>query len=349
MTIALDELTTILNRGDDLSASDVVAAISGLLDDGVDEKAKATFLRALRVKGESAAELASFAKAMLSRAIDPQIEPARLSGPMLDVCGTGGDRAGLFNVSTTSMFVLAAGGVTIVKHGNRGITSQCGGADVLEALGVKIDLPAADLKRCVEEVGAGFLFAPLYHPAFAKIAPVRRQLAAEGETTIFNLLGPLLNPARPERQLIGIFSAALLDRFAEALRILGRKRVWVLHGEAGEMGLDEISTAGATTICEIDNGKRHRFTLRPEQFKIARAEIEELRGGDKNENVAILLGIVEGTITDARRDIVVLNSAAGFVVAGIAADLEEGISLAHQQLDSGAAARKLQQLRQFRT
>jgi anthranilate phosphoribosyltransferase len=267
---------------------------------------------------------------------------------MLDVCGTGGDRMELFNVSTTSMFVLAAGGVVVVKHGNRGITSKCGGADVLEALGIKIDLSPTEFKTCVETHGLGFMFAPNYHPAFKLIAPVRKMLAAEGVATVFNMIGPLLNPAKPDHQLIGVFSEKLLPKFAEALVLLGRKHAWTVHGRnADGEGVDEISTIGPTFVRKVSAAGIEEFTIAPEQFRFQRAEIGELRGGDKTMNAGILLRILDGSDRGPKRDVVLLNAAAGFVITGIAPTLADGIERAAEQIDSGHALQKLRALQRL--
>ena len=279
----------------------------------VPEEEKARFLAALRAKGETAAELAGFAQALLAHAVDPQIDPALVPGPLIDVCGTGGDQLDLFNVSTTSMFILAAGGATVVKHGNRAITSQCGGADVLEALGIRIDVPPAALRESVQRHGLGFLFAPAYHPAVKVIAPVRKRLAAEGSPTIFNLLGPLLNPARPPHQLIGLFSSAILDKYAEALALLQRRRGWVVHGS----GMDELSITGLNDIREVMPPAIRTFQVIP-ALGLRPATLEELRGGDRARNAAILTGILAGEIRGAPRDLVLLNAAAAFVICGLA-------------------------------
>ena len=308
---------------------------------------KAAFLRALRAKGETPGEIAGFARALLARAVDPEIDPARLPGPMIDVCGTGGDQLHLFNVSTTVAFVLAGGGAAVVKHGNRAVTSQSGGADVLAALGVPLDLPPAALRRSLEKAGFGFLFAPQYHPAFAAIGPVRRQLAAEGIGTIFNLLGPLLNPARPGHQLVGIFTAGLTATYAEVLRQLGRRSVWVVHGAGG---MDELSTLGVNHVSRFDlRRSREMFheTLIPEQTGLPRINtLDELHGGTAEDNARVLTGILAGEIGGSRRDIVLLNAAAGFVAAGLAADLLDGVERARGSLSSGQALRALELARQ---
>ena len=218
----------------------------------------------------------------------------RSEKPLLDVCGTGGDKLNLFNVSTTSVFLLAAAGVAVVKHGNRGITSKSGGADALEALGIRIDLPADEFGHCIEEVGAGFLFAPLYHPAFKAVVPVRKLLAESGQRTIFNILGPLLNPARPDYQLIGVFDENLCPVFADILQRLGRKRAWAVHGSAGAAGgMDELSTIGDTTVFDTALNP-DQSPIQPSSLGIETPEITELQGGEAAENAEIITAILEG-------------------------------------------------------
>ncbi len=339
----MHELISLLQAKKCLSPSQVEEAVCLLISTEVTDETKATFLQALREKGETAGEIAAFVQALLARAVDPGIDPARLSGPMLDVCGTGGDRMELFNISTTSMFILAAGGVCVVKHGNRAITSQCGGADVLETLGVRIDLGPADLRRCVESLGLGFVFAPNYHPAFKTIAPVRKLLAGRGIPTIFNMLGPLLNPARPSFQMVGIFSPGLLSVYAEALAALGRSRAWAVHGD----GTDELTTTGPSHVFAVEAGSVRQFGIDPSDLGLARSTVEELRGGDREMNARLLTTILAGTEQGAKRDIVLLNAAAGFVVAGFVATLADGLSLAREQIDSGKALAKLHALQGF--
>jgi anthranilate phosphoribosyltransferase len=267
---------------------------------------------------------------------------------MIDICGTGGAGLHLFNVSTTIMFILAAGGAVVVKHGNRMVTSLCGSADVLEELGVPIQLGPEQLRDCVERLGIGFIFAPQYYPAFRAIAGMRERLARENRHTIFNLLGPLLNPARPRRQLIGVFAPRLPPIFAEVLRQLGRERAWVVHGLAADSaGMDNISTCGATTIAELQGGEITSAVLDVNWLGIPRAAVVELQGGNARENAATLEGILAGKITGPRRDIAVANAAGGFVVAGLARDLNEGIALAGQQIDTGRALAKLHALRNY--
>jgi len=337
-----------LRNGTDLSLGDINYAMSLLLSDSTDDAMKADFLTALHRKGESVEEIFGFVQQLIDRAIDPMIDPKKLGGPMLDVCGTGGDGLDLFNVSTTIMFVLAAGGVAVVKHGNRSVTSRCGSADVLEALGVQIALPPERLKECAERHGLCFIFARQYHPAYRAIAEMRKRLARENIRTIFNLLGPLLNPARPSRQLIGVFSPRLTNVFADVLRRLGRERAWVVHGvtDSGE-GMDDISTSGVTTLCEVLNGKVVSGLINPRWLNIPASSLDELRGGDAAENAGYLEGILSGEIQGAKRDLTLVNAAGGFVVAGLCRDITEGIEMAREQIDSGRALEKLRVLQEF--
>ncbi len=330
-----------LQQNNDLTAEEVEHAVAQLTDPGLPGEVKADFLAALREKGESAGEIAAFARSLLARAVPTGLDPAKVSGPMLDVCGTGGDKLELFNISTAAMFILAAGGACVVKHGNRAITSKCGGADVLEELGVKIDLSPERLRECVEQHGLGFVFAPAYHPAFKAIAPVRRALAEQGIPTVFNLLGPLLNPAQPAYQLVGIFSPVLLPKYAAVLALLGRARAWAVHGS----GMDELSLCGPSEVCEVADGLVSERRVDPREFGLAFCKMEDLRGAGRVENARILLAIIEGEERGPRRDIVLLNAAAGFVITGLAPDLGEGLALAREQIASGRARAKLDALR----
>jgi anthranilate phosphoribosyltransferase len=339
----MEDLTSELRAGRDLDASQIEHAIAALTAAEVGETSKADFLRALRDKGETAREIAGFVQALLARAVDPGLDPEKLPGPMIDICGTGGDKLELFNISTTAMFVLAAGGACVVKHGNRAITSKCGGADVLEHLGVKIDLSPADLRSCIEEHGLGFVFAPMYHPAYKAIGPVRKMLAEQGVPTIFNLLGPLLNPTRPPYQLVGIYSPLLLPKYAEAMSVLGRACAWAVHGR----GMDELSLTGPSMVHALTDGLIDERTVDPAEFGLATCKIEDLRGGDRVRNAAILTAIIDGTDRGAKRDIVLFNAAAGFVITGLARDLATGLTLAREQIDSGRALKKLHALQSF--
>jgi anthranilate phosphoribosyltransferase len=339
-----------IQAGVDLNVGDVRYAVTLLLSDGVESGVKAEFLSSLHQKGESPEEIASFVEVLMERAIDPKINPAELPGPMIDVCGTGGDGLNFFNVSTTIMFILAAGGATVVKHGNRSVTSLCGSADVLEELGVPIHLPPEDLAESVKRHGLGFVFARHYHPSFRALAKMREQLARKNTRTIFNLLGPLLNPARPPRQLIGVFAARLTGVFAEVLRRLGRDRAWVVHGLAEDThGMDDISICGATTVAELDHGKISSAILDTQWLGLMRCPLDELRGGNAEENAIAIQGILSGEIKGAKRDMAVANAAGGFVVAGLVRDMNHGIELAREQIDSGAALAKLRALQHHET
>ncbi len=338
-----------LRAGMDLSSDDIHSAVTLLLSSAAPDETKTQFLGALHDKGESAEEIAGFARQLIDLAIDPALDMEKIAGPMIDVCGTGGDGLDLFNVSTTIMFILAAGGAVVVKHGNRAVTSRCGSADVLEELGVAIDLSPDDLKRCVETNGLGFVFARQYHPAFRAVAEMRARLARQNTPTIFNLLGPLLNPARPSRQLVGVFAPNLTTVFAEVLGQLGRERAWVVHGLGEEgAGIDDISVSGATTIAELVDNKITSAVLDVNWLGIPRAGIAELQGGDAHESAATLEGILAGKITDAKRDMAVANAGAGFVVAGLAYDLKDGIKLAREQIESGRALEKLRALQSYK-
>ena len=344
----MQELIQHLATGQSLSTRQITDAAAFLIDPQPTPETKAAFLKALAKKGETPEDIAGFVTEFLRFAVDPGIDRAKLPGPMLDVVGTGGDKLNLFNVSTTAMFILAAGGVCMVKHGNRGITSKSGGADVLEALGVHIDLPPEKFARCVQELGVGFLFAPLYHPAFAAVKEARALLAKEGQRSIFNLLGPLINPARPDYQLVGVFDKALTLPFGQILQKLGRKGAWVVHGTASDgQGMDELSTLGANDIVRLADGKLTTETLHPADHSFATPNLEELVGGDAAFNADVLEGVLANRITGAKRDIAVLNAAAGFVVTGKAAGIDEGKALAEDLLSRGAAHVKLRELQDF--
>lgn len=343
----MESMTRDLQTGKELTESGIREATSALLDESLPEGKKADFLAALARKGETAFEIAGFAIEFLNHAVEPELNREAINKPLLDVCGTGGDKLNLFNVSTTSVFLLAAAGVAVVKHGNRGITSKSGGADALEALGIRIDLLAEEFGRCIEEVGAGFLFAPLYHPAFKAVVPVRKLLAERGQRTIFNILGPLLNPARPEYQLIGVFDENLCPVFADILQRLGRERAWAVHGSAGEAGgMDELSTIGDTTLFDTAPNPVPS-PIQPGSLGIEPPEISELQGGEAAENAEIITAILEGKDKGPKRDIVMLNCAAGLVITGLEPDLQAGLARANEVIDSGAALDVLRKWQNF--
>jgi anthranilate phosphoribosyltransferase len=267
---------------------------------------------------------------------------------MIDVCGTGGDGLDLFNVSTTIMFVLAAGGATVVKHGNRSVTSRAGSADVVEELGIPLEMSPETLQECLERNGLGFIYARQYHPSFRAVAQMRERMARQKSRTIFNLLGPLLNPAKPPRQLIGVFAPHLTAIFGEVLRRLGRERAWVVHGSIeGTNGMDDISICGPTVMTELNEGNVSSAVVEMQWLGIKKCPIDELRGGTAKENAVILEGILSGSIKDAKRDLAIANAAGGFVVAGLVSELNAGIALAREQLDSGRALEKLRALQAY--
>ena len=334
-----------IRAGNDLSAFDVQEAAAFLLSDSIEAKTKADFLTALHDKGESASEIASFVRVLLERAVPLEIE---VDGPIVDVCGTGGDGIDLFNVSTAITFVLAAGGATVVKHGNRGVTSRSGSADVLEALGVAIDLEPDDLRECIKRLGCGFVFARTYHPAFRALAEMRLRLARRQQRTIFNLLGPLLNPARPKRQLIGVFSPDLTMLFADVLRRLDCERAWIVSGTAVDsLTMDDVSTIGPTVIAEVNSGKITSAVLDTRWLGIPQATLPELTGGDARTNAETIMRILGGGEAGPKHDLVIANAAAGFVVSGLAGEMNGGIAMAREQIESGRALQKLKALQNF--
>jgi len=338
-----------LRSGGDLRSGEIAYAITRLLSDKTEPTEKAAFLTALDEKGETPEEIAGFVEQLIDRAVNPGIDPASLPGPMLDVCGTGGTGLQVFNVSTTIMFILAAGGVVVVKHGNRSVTSCCGSADVLEALGVRLDWPPEELNECVKRLGLGFIYARLYHPAFRALAEMREELEEESRRTIFNLLGPLLNPARPPRQLIGVYGPRMTGIFAEVLRQLGREKAWIVHGTIPDgPGMDDISTCGATTLGELAGGKVGSAVIDCRWLGIPETPLSDLKGGEAADNARTLTGILSGEVQGAKRDLALVNAAGGFVVAGLAQDMGEGIWLAKKQIDSGRALEKLRALQSYR-
>jgi len=342
----MDGVLTNVERGAELSSREIEIAVTMLLDRAVADEKKARFLKALAQKGETPAEIAGFVEAFLERALDPGMDLMEFEGPTIDVCGTGGDKLDLFNISTTSMFVIAAGGGVVVKHGNRGITSKSGGADVLEALGIQIDCEPAKFRECLDKAGVGFLFAMKYHPAFKAVGSVRKQLAAEGQRTIFNLIGPLLNPARPECQLVGICMKGLRLAYAEILARLNRDSAWVVHGTTADgMSVDEMSTMGPTFISKSGSYQdQEDEEITPEELGLSVADVASLKGGDAEENAQILIDILSGKDRGAKRDIVILNAGAGLACAGLVDHLEDGVNMAAELIDSGAALERLRSM-----
>lgn len=342
----MDALIKHLENGEELSPREVEVAANLLLDPSISDEKKQRMLLALSRKGETPAEIAGFVEAFLEHSIDPMIGSLEIEGPTLDVCGTGGDQLNLFNISSTAMFIAAAAGAIVVKHGNRGITSKSGGADVLEALGIRIDLPPEGFRDCIEKAGVGFLFAPNYHPAFKAVVQVRKNLAAEGHRSIFNLIGPLLNPARPQCQLVGVSDRSLCPSFAEILQRLGRESAWSVSGLApGNRAVDEVSLMGSTRICKAGTYQdTEDEEINPEDFGLRKARIEDLQGGDANTNAAILTDILAGKDQGPKRDIVLLNAAAALACAGLADHMGDALGIAQETITSGAALDRLKRL-----
>ena len=335
MSAALEALHKAAEKTD-LSADEASAAMNEILDGEVDPALIGALLVALRMKGETVDEIVGCARSMRRHAAAVPL-PALDRDSLVDTCGTGGDGAGTFNISTSAALVVAGAGVPVAKHGNRSISSRCGSADVLEALGVKVALAPEHVARSIEEVGVGFLFAPRFHAAMKHAQPVRAQLKLR---TIFNVLGPLTNPAGAGAQVVGVFAERLVPMIAEALARLGLRRAFVVHGEDG---LDEITTTGATTVAEVRDGKVALSKVKAADFGLPEARPADLAGGDVEANTAIVREILEGR-PGPRRDIVVANAAAALVAAGRAENFRAGAEAAADAIDSGEAAKRLRQL-----
>jgi len=328
-----------VERREHLTRREAEAAMEELLSGRATDTRIIALLAALRAKGETVDELVGFAVAM-RRYAQPIFNSGRAPGMLVDTCGTGGDAKGTFNISTVAAFAVAGAGVRVAKHGNRSFSSHCGSADVLEALGLNLGAPPERVGAAIEQVGIGFLFAPAVHTAMKHAAAARRQL---GGRTVFNLLGPLTNPAGTSAQVMGVFDAGLAERLASALAILGVERAFVVHGADG---LDEISLSGETHVAEVEHGAVRSYRVAPEDFGLKRAPLEALRGGDAPENARIIRLVLEGE-PGPRRDIVLANAAAALVAAGLAEDFREGARVAARAIDSGAALRKLEALIAF--
>lgn len=339
--------TALAASGEELSPSAIRGAVEALLSAEVPVEEKAEFLLALHRKGETPREIAGFVEVLLEHALTPSIDRAAVGRPLLDVCGTGGDRSGFFNVSTAAMFVCAGAGAGVVKHGNRSISSRCGGADVLEAMGVPLQVPASQAGDFLARCGFVFLFAPAYHPAFREVAPVRKLLAEQGHLTIFNILGPLLNPARPEYQLAGVFRRDLLQIYIEVFRLLGRRNAWAIHGTLPDGGaLDEISSLGPTYCRTLDGAEEMVLDPAP-LLREPNPRGEFFQGDSPAKNAELIEAILRGNSPNACTDLVCLNAGAGLAVCGLARNWEEGVNLAYKSLNSGAAAATLTAARSF--
>jgi anthranilate phosphoribosyltransferase len=331
LSAALAELTA----GRDLTEADARGVLLEIMGGRAGEAQTGAFLSALRVKGETAAEIVGMARAMSELAEKVEVD----ADVILDTCGTGGDSAGTFNISTAAALVAAAAGVTVAKHGNRSATSKCGSADVLEALGVAIDLAPERVSRCIAACGIGFMFAPRHHLAMKHVAPVRREL---GMATTFNLIGPLTNPAGARHQLIGVADARYVDRIAQAVRMMGNARNLIVHSDDG---LDEISTTCPTSVVEVFAGQGYdeRYQVTPEQFGMRQARLADLAGGEATENAALLRAVVDGE-PGPRLDIVLLNAGAALYIAEAAGSIAEGVDEARSAVARGAARAKLDAL-----
>jgi anthranilate phosphoribosyltransferase len=341
----LEALTEQLKRIESLTREQITAAVNALTAETVTVEAKAAFLTALANKGESLEEIGGFASELRARAIQPPLDPETRAREILEVCGTGGDHLGTFNISTTVAIVCAAAGVTVAKHGNRAVTSKAGSADVLEALGIKIDLTPAEAAKSLREHGFAFFFAPHYHPAFKHIAPARRLCAERGQRTIFNFLGPLLNPARPTAQLMGVPRPELCEPIAHVLQSLGLRRGMVVCGKVDTAHLDELSTLGANTVAEFYQERGFSSSaLDPNQFPLQPATLADLVGGDREANAEIIRRIVCGDERGPKRDAVLLNAGAALFVAGRVRSMAEGWELAADVIDGSKAAAKLREL-----
>lgn len=323
-------------QGSDLSETEMSFMINEILSGNTTDSQVGAFMGALATKGETFEELAGAATAMRRKALRIQVS----SPAIVDTCGTGGDGLQTFNISTTTAFVVAGCDVTVAKHGNRSVSSKCGSADLLEALGVKLDIHPEIVEEAVSEIGIGFLFAPLYHSAMRYAANARKEI---GLRSIFNMLGPLTNPAGANCQLIGVYAPELTEMFANTLKLLGTKRAFIVHGQDG---LDEMTVCDLTRVSELKDGIIRTYDITPEQFFEKPAETKDLLGGGPTENAEITKKILKG-VKGSKRNIVLLNASAALVAAGKAEDFIQGISLAEESIDSGAALEKLEALVRF--
>ena len=329
-------------EGQHLDRSEAESLMDEIMNGKATDAQIASFLTALRMKGETVDELIGFAKAVRAKAspIRPRFPEASAGTGrevIVDTCGTGGDAKGTFNISTAVAFVVAGAGVRVAKHGNRSVSSVCGSADVIEALGISLDLTADAIAQCIEEAGIGFLYAPFLHGAMRYVVHARREMKIR---TVFNLLGPICNPAQANAQVLGVYNENLTEIMAQVLCELGTDRAFVVHGSDG---LDEITVCGESKISEVRNGEVHTYYVTPEDFGIERAPISEILGGDAMRNAEIIRDILSGG-GDTKRDIVLLNAAAGLVAGSKAENLPEGMQLARESIDSGKAADCLQKL-----
>jgi anthranilate phosphoribosyltransferase len=329
------EAIATLVSGHSLAADEAAQVMEEIMQGKATPAQFGAFVTALRLKGETADEIAGLAMTMRANAI-----PVSIDGPVVDTCGTGGDGSHTFNISTAAAFVAAGAGIKIAKHSNRAMSSQCGSADVLEALGVKIDLNAEQVQRCLKEVGIGFMFAPVFHPAMRYAAAPRREI---GIRTVFNILGPLTNPAGARAQLVGVSDESLIEKLALVLQGLGCQHALLVHGEDG---LDEITITGKTHICELKNDRIEHYVISPEDLGLSMASSESIKGGDTKTNADVLRNILAGDL-GPQRDIVSMNAAAALVAGDKAKTLQQGVVMAKEVIDNGNASAKLDQLIEF--
>src|SRR5919106_1087479 len=344
--IISEAVKTLVERRD-LTRIEAAAAMEAIMSGAATNAQIAAFLTALRMKGETVEELIGFAQVMRQKAVRVRTRSTEATGltgtdreMLIDTCGTGGDASGTFNVSTATAFVVAGAGLKVAKHGNRSASSLCGSADVVEALGVSLELTPPQVARCVDEIGIGFLYAPLLHTAMKHVMAARREM---GIRTVFNLLGPLTNPASANAQVIGVASAQLTEPLARVLAELGTLRAFVVHGADG---LDEISNTGESRLSEVREGLVRTYTVTPEDFGLPRATMSDLKGGDRQQNAQIIRDLLARE-DGPRRDIVLMNAAAALVAGGRATELKDGVQLAAQSIDSGAARERLDRLVAF--
>ena len=331
----MDQFKPLLGKvatGASLSRDEAAFVFDRMMSGEATPSQMGALLMGLRVRGETVEEIAGAVSVMRSKMLTVEAPDAAV-----DVVGTGGDASGSYNISTCASFIVAGAGVPVAKHGNRALSSKSGAADVLAALGVRLDLDPAGISRCIGEAGIGFMFAPSHHPAMKHVGPTRVEM---GTRTIFNLLGPLSNPAGVKRQMVGVFAKSWIVPLAEVLKALGSEKAFVVHGSDG---LDEITISGGTDIAVLEEGRIHTFTLNPEDVGLARAPAEALKGGDAAHNAEALRAVLDGA-PGAYRDVAVLNAAAALVVAGRAKDLTEGVGMAQTSLDTGSARARLQRL-----
>jgi len=331
----IKEAIATLVSGRSLTMEEAALVMEEIMQGEVTPAQFGAFVTALRLKGETVDEIVGLARTMRTKAT-----PVTIAEPVVDTCGTGGDGSHTFNISTAVAFVAAGAGLKVAKHGNRAMSSQCGSADVLEALGVKIDLNAEQVQKCLREVGIGFMFAPVFHPAMKYASAPRREI---GIRTVFNILGPLTNPAGAKAQVLGVADGLLVEKLALVLQSLGCHHALVVHGEDG---LDEITVTEKTRVCELKGGRIKNYSISPEDFGLSRASLDNLKGGSADENAALLRRILAGD-TGPQRDVVLMNAAAVLMAGDKVETLQQGIDLAREVIDSGQALAKLEQLIEF--